>query len=95
MRLGVRVLALGDTQAQLSKEALPTDCTYQIKGIRLIPLPLLLMYYKKLLATLAGRLASTLLKNFQGFASHFGCIISVQLCKVNLSQGGIPIIKAV
>lgn len=53
---GARVLVLENTQAKLSEEALPTDCTEQIKGIRLILLPLLLMYYKELLAMLMERL---------------------------------------
>lgn len=51
MRLGVRVLGLENAQAKLSEEALPTDCAYQMAGIHLILLPLL--YYEKLLATLA------------------------------------------
>lgn len=70
MHLGVRVLGLENTQAKLSTEALPMDCTYQIEGIHLILLLLLLMYYKKFLVMLAERLASTLLKNFQGDLLH-------------------------
>lgn len=50
--MGARVLCLESAQMKLSKEAFPTDCTYQINGIHLILLLLPLMCDKKLLAGL-------------------------------------------
>lgn len=94
MNLGARVPGLENTSAKLVKEAVLTDHTYPDErdscGIAVLNAGVL----QEASGIASERMTSTLLKDFQGAALHF-CIVSFQLCKVNLSQGEIPLIKAV